>query len=112
MTVIYGNFNGLALVDASTTALGASGTYNTPSPFTTAGSAKVVGTVFTDQAGTVYVDQSSDGTNWDATSSVSVTANTPTSFSVEVVAPYGRLRYVNGATAQTKLRLYGFTRSI
>lgn len=75
----------------------------------------ITGTVFADQAGTVYVDQSFDanaenpataGTaNWDTSTSTAVTASTGTSFNVTVVAPYWRIRYVNGAAAQATFRL-------
>jgi hypothetical protein len=90
---------------STTTPLGANGTYTSGS-LTVSGYGRIVGTVFADQAGTLYIEQSSDGTNWDASTSVSVSASTPTSFSVEVVAPTARVRYVNGATAQTAFRLY------
>lgn len=76
------------------------------------GYARITGTVYSDQAGTLYIEQSPDGTNWDTATSLSVSAATATSFSVEVVAPYARLRYVNGATAQTVFRLYSFLRRI
>jgi len=93
------------VLTSTTTALGAGASYTSGS-FTVSGYGRIVGTVFADQAGTLYVEQSSDGTNWDASASVSVSASTPTSFSVEVVAPTARVRYVNGATAQTVFRLY------
>lgn len=72
-----------------------SGTYDT-----------VTGTVYASHAGTLNVEQSSDGTNWDKNDSTSVSATTGTSFSVAIVAPYWRLRYVNGATPQTTFRLH------
>lgn len=106
------NCNQQVLIDGTTTPLGAAATYETATSFVCGGNARITGTVFADQAGTLYVDQSSDGTNFDTTTSVSVTASTGAPFSVEVVAPYGRLRYVNGATAQTVFRLYAFARGI
>lgn len=65
----------------------------------------ITGTVFANQAGTLNVEQSFDGTNWDTNSSTAVSASTGTSFNVTVVAPWYRLRYVNGATPQTTFRL-------
>lgn len=66
----------------------------------------VVGVVKTDQAGTLYVEQSKDATNWDLSESTAVSANTGTKFSFAVVAPYIRVRFVNtSVTAQTFLRL-------
>jgi len=94
---------------STTTPLGASGTYISSS-FNTTGFSRITGGVFTDQAGTLQVQQSPDGTNWDVVSSFSVSANAGTGFSVELVCPYVRLYYVNGATAQTVFRLYSFLR--
>jgi hypothetical protein len=47
------------------------------------------------------------GTSWTATA---VSAGTGLKFSVEKVLPYARVRYVNGATAQTVFRLYVYRR--
>lgn len=105
-------FNQMAKIDATTAVLTASGTYTTANALLVGGNARITGTVFADQAGTLNIDQSSDGTNWDYSTSVTVTASTKTNFSVEVVAPYARLRYVNGATIQTVFRLYAFTRGV
>ena len=71
---------------------------------------RIVGTVFADQPGTLYVEQSPDGINWDVVDSFSVSANAGLGFSVEKVAPYARVRYVNGAAAQTVFRLYVYRR--
>jgi hypothetical protein len=154
----------LTQLDSTTTALAANASYTTASAFSLSGFDKIVGSVFADQAGTLFIEQSWDGTNWDIASTVNVTASpaawaTSTSytvgqqviangnvyqcktagtsastgsgpsgtgtsitdgtavwqyvspasgqgFSIDVVAPNGRLVYVNGATAQTKFRLY------
>ena len=99
-------------VSTSTTAiLDASATY-TGTLFPTGGNARITGSVFADVAGTLYIDQSSDGTNYDITTTVSVSAGVGTSFSVEVFSPNARIRYVNGATIQTVFRLYSFLRRI
>ena len=66
---------------------------------------RAVGSVFADQAGTLYVEQSFDGTNWDISKSISVTASAGQAFSEELVAPYFRARYVNGGTDQGAFRL-------
>jgi len=96
---------------STTTALGANSTY-TSSKQTVAGFSRLVGTVYADQDGTLYVEQSSDGTNYDVTSSFSVTGGTGLGFSVEIVAPFARIKYTNGANAQTTFRLYAFGRTI
>lgn len=95
----------LANVDSTTAALAGSATY-TATAFGLDGYQKIVGSVFADQAGTLYVEQSQDGTNWDVISAFAVAANVGQGFQVDIVAFYGRVRYVNGATAQTIFRLY------
>lgn len=99
-------------VDSTTTALAASGTYTTSAAVNVSAMRRVFGTVISDQSGTLYVQQSPDGSNWDVQSSFSVAANDAagqgTSFSVDVAAPSARLHYVNGATAQTVFRLYAW----
>jgi hypothetical protein len=65
----------------------------------------VVGMVFADQAGTLYIEQSMDNANWDVSTSYPVVANDGKGFKEEVYGPYVRVRYVNGATPQTAFRL-------
>ena len=67
---------------------------------------RIVGSVFADQAGTLYIEQSPDNINWDIVDSFSVSANAGLGFSVEKVAQYARMRYVNSTVAQTAFRLY------
>lgn len=59
--------------------------------------------------GTVYIDQSHDGTNWDFSTNAAVTAGTGKELVAKVYAQYVRLRYVNGAGTTTTFRcgLYG-----
>lgn len=65
--------------------------------------------VKTDQAGTLYFDFSSDGTNWDSTfpsSGFSVAASVSEFHTAVKLGRYFRVRYVNGTGgAQTYLRL-------
>lgn len=65
----------------------------------------VVGMVFANQAGNIFIEQSMDGTNWDLSTTYAVTAGDGKGFKEEVFAPYVRVRYVNGATPQTAFRL-------
>lgn len=68
---------------------------------------RVTGSVFADQTGTLFIEQSPDGgQHWDVSQSIAVTASTGQAFSVEIVLPWVRVRYVNGATPQTAFRLY------
>jgi len=65
----------------------------------------ITGLVFADPGGTLYVEQSADGTNWDLSEDVAVAAGDGQGFSKAIVAPFIRLRYVNGGTNQTAFRI-------
>lgn len=59
---------------------------------------RVTGTVFSDQAGSLVVEQASypnpaGGYFWDVADTFAVAANTGVKFSVELIAPYYRIRY-------------------
>jgi hypothetical protein len=87
--------------------LAASGVYTSNIvPAAGSGGITLVGTVFADQAGTLAVQQSFDQTNWDVQNTFSVAADAGQPFSVDLYAPYLRVIYTNGATAQTQFRLY------
>jgi len=104
--------NKVTLLDSTTDNLNASATY-TSSQFTVDAYARIIGTLLMTQNGTLYVDQSSDGTNYDFVESTSYTANDTLGFSVEVVAPYARVRLTNtGGSATTTLRLYTSARRV
>lgn len=60
-----------------------------------------VAEVFTDQAGTLYIDKSTDGVTWRQAATLAVTANVNAQLSVLMTVRYYRLRYINGATLQT-----------
>jgi len=61
--------------------------------------------VYSDQAGTVYLDQSSNGDNWDETQSWAIAAGVTEAHAVLVVAKYFRVRYGNGGVVQGTFRL-------
>jgi len=99
----------LELLGYTTTPLGANASWTSPvdsSLYTR----YLCGSAYADQAGTLYVEQSPDGSNWDAVDSFSVAAGAGLKFSVEKVLPYARVRYVNGASDQTVFRLYVYKR--
>lgn len=87
------------------TPLAANGTV-TLGPVVTERADYIAGSVFSDQSGTLFVEQSSDLVNWDISTSNSVVANTGEGFKEELLSPYVRLRYVNGATGQGSFRIY------
>jgi len=59
---------------------------------------------FADVDGTIYIDQSHDNANWDYSESAGLTGGAGAKLSSRVVSRYVRIRYVNGATAQTVFR--------
>jgi len=59
---------------------------------------------FADVDGTIYIDQSHDNANWDYSESTSLTGGAGSKLSSRVVSRYTRIRYVNGAVAQTVFR--------
>lgn len=71
---------------------------------------QLVGTVQSDQVGVLNIDQSFDGQNWDVTNQINVTAATGAGQGIEinqsVFAPFVQIRYTNGGTNQTYLRLF------
>ena len=69
------------------------------------------GIVFADQSGTLHVEQSADGTNWDLDTTTAVSASTGASFTVRLFAPYWRLRYVNGGSDQSVFRVEASTQA-
>lgn len=61
--------------------------------------------VFADQAGTLYLEQSRDGSTWRTTTTQAITASTATIVEEKIVCQYVRVRYVNGATGQGTFEL-------
>jgi len=94
----------------STTALATSASYTSTSEDTLDRFSRITGSVFADQPGTLYIEQSPDNSNWDVSESIAVDAGAGQGFSKELVARYVRVRYVNGATAQSTFRLYAWLR--
>ena len=88
----------------STTALDASASFTSASIDTTNFS-KLQGFVYADVDGTLKLQMSSDNSNWYDYKTYSVTGGTPLAFNDDVVTPYMRVVYTNGATAQTSFRL-------
>lgn len=70
----------------------------------------ITGTVYADQAGTLYVEQSTDGSNWDVSDSYIIAAADGKGFREIAVGELWRIRYVNGAVTQGEFRLYAKNR--
>lgn len=68
---------------------------------------RITGSVFADQVGTIFIEQSGDnGNNWDIQTSYPIPANDGSGFSEEILLPWVRIRVVNGATNQGALRVF------
>ena len=93
----------------STTALAASATFTgtTRDITTTPRRNRVTARAFADQAGTLFIEQSRDGTTFrnPATHSVAVAVGETRQLTVDIVTRYWRVRYVNGATLQGAFEL-------
>jgi hypothetical protein len=82
-----------------TTALAAGATY-TSTGFDCIKKKTITGTVYADQSGALYIQQSRDGSAYRSLTTITVAAGTPQGFSVPVYSRYVRAYYVNGGTAQ------------
>jgi hypothetical protein len=70
----------------------------------------VAGSVYSDQAGVLMVQQSFDGINWDIADTIDVTAATVSGgFMVNILAPTIQLTYTNGGANQGTFRLFART---
>ncbi len=67
---------------------------------------KLVVSVNTDKSGTVYIEQSSDGTTWSTVSTVVLEPNIAIKIWIDVTQPHGRVRLVNSTAAQGYLKLF------
>lgn len=67
------------------------------------GADRITGVVFCNQGGSLIVEQSISGEDaeWDLSESIAVVANTGKGFSVELLAPYYRIRFTPTADAAT-----------
>lgn len=99
----------LSTANSTTATLGSNATFTGTSEDTTNYVAAAIA-LGVDRNGTLNVDFSPDGTNWDQVQTYPITVASPGSvsgfyFQFMCEARYFRLRYVNGATAQGAFRL-------
>jgi len=92
-------------ISSTTTPLAANGTWSS-GQLQAELSDTITGSVFADQAGTIFIEQSGDGTNWDISTSYAVTANNGKGIQESILLPYLQIRYVNGASAQGAFRIH------
>jgi hypothetical protein len=87
--------------------LTAGSVYTSPSvPATGAGGTTIVGTVFSDQPGTVSIQQSFDNVNFDVHTNFGVTGGVGEGINVTLIAPFDQVVYTNDSEPQTVFRLY------
>jgi hypothetical protein len=93
----------------NTTALGANALYS-GTGYECLHYERITGYASSDQAGTISINQSDNGTDWYETHTVAVAAGSTkgTPYSVDLVARFVKVDYVNGATAQTLFKIVGF----
>ena len=72
----------------------------------------LVGSVFSDVAGTLFVEQTNDAVNFDDSQTFIIPAGVGIGFEVKIRGFQQRLRYVNGVGAQATFRLFGCYRGI
>ena len=93
-----------ALQDSTATALGIGATY-TGAAFNCEAYGKIIGVCYANVAGTLYVNQRSDGTNWDSRETLAYAAGDLMGFVVEVMGTEARVVFTNGGVAQATFRL-------
>lgn len=69
---------------------------------------RVTGRSYSDQAGSLAIQESDDGVTWDTVATVACAAGTVETFDVELYLPQVRAVYTNGTVAQTVFRLTGW----
>ncbi len=95
----------MARFQSNNAPLPANGTYTSGTIYT-GRSDYIAGSAFSNQGGTLYVEQSMDDVNWDISKSFAIVGGTGQGFSETINLPYARVRFVNGATAQGSFRIY------
>jgi len=95
----------LTLLEYTETPLGASATF-TSSTYQYDNNPIVSGICYADQDGTLVIELSPDGTKWIGETAKDYTANDKLNFRVYITAPYFRVRFINGSTAQSFFYLY------
>lgn len=102
VTANIGTFGGLVYTDSSAN-LGVSAAFSGTSrdAGSTVGYGVFAANAYADQAGTLFIEKSTDNTNWRPAAQVAVAATVPAELRIFITTRYNRVRYVNGAAAQT-----------
>lgn len=105
-TANIGTYGGVVYTDSSANlAISATFTGTSRDAGSTVGYGVFAANAFADQAGTLYIDKSTDATTWRAAAQIAVAANVPASLKIAITTRYNRVRFVNGPVAQTAFLL-------
>lgn len=103
-TFVNEGVSGVVSTNSTTTPLGIGGVFQGPY-FDTSEFAAVSFAALADQAGTILIETSDDGTTVIRTTTASVAANSPFYISQTSTARFIRIRFTNGGIAQTSFHL-------
>lgn len=105
-TANIGTYGGVVYTDSSANlAISAAFTGTIRDAGSTVGYGVFAANAYADQAGTLYLEKSTDNTTWRPALQVAVAAATPVELKMLITTRYNRVRYVNGAVAQTAFLL-------
>lgn len=106
VTTNLGTYGGTAYTDSSTNlAISAAFTGTARDAGSTIGYGVFAANAYADQAGTLYIEKSTDNTTWRPAAQVAIVANAPAELKILITTRYNRVRYVNGSVAQTAFLL-------
>jgi len=104
ITAIESTIGSVDSLNSSNTLLNANQTF-TGSAVDVSSYPSCIVSCYASHAGTLYVEFSTNGTNWDSSIVFNIEANNNEVHRVSVSKQYYRIRYVNGGTNQTTFRL-------
>lgn len=104
MTFIPSLENIVSTVNSSTTPLSAAGVF-TGTSVDTGEYSTITVSAYSDQSGTLSIQFSSNGTDWDISQEYPITANTGFTETTNIGAQFFRIQFTNEAVAQTIFRL-------
>lgn len=106
VTANLGTYGGVVYTDSSTV-LAANATFTGTSrdSGSTVGYGVFIASSYSDQAGTLFIEKSTDATTWRPAAQVATLAATPAELRIGITTRYNRVRFLNGATLQTAFLL-------
>lgn len=98
-------FNSKTLLGSTVAPLGGGASYTSP-VYPSNTMQRVTGICQANQAGTLAIEFSADGTNFYGSTSTTYAANDALNFNVDITAPFFRVKFTNGIAAQASFNLY------